>query len=551
MRRILTIVICLVAFTAAARAQAPKLPPDLALVPEDGIGFVHVRVAELWGHESLKEVRDILKKAGDKAIAALDDRLAGLPSNVERLTLWVGPSRSRRRLDSDFLFVVRLARPTDAGKLRALLVPDASAQKGKRFSWYVDDIGASLLIADDRTFVLGPKTEVARLADGTKSNATPLRDSIAFAADNRPLTVAFVPSSLPAGWQEDIMAEIPLPLRPMTIVQAAAASLDLAGDGQLRVRITYPTTTGAEAAERMLKSPDGPVRKLIATTRNELTEMALGDSKALDVRQVPLAAVALMGLGVLNQLEETLKSDRIRRDGRAIDAVVQLPARSKTILVPAAFAAGALIAGAASNWREDIRSHLTNDLKQMVLAYHNYDVANGHAVAAITDGGGKPLLSWRVALLPYLEQDHVYRQFKLDEPWDSADNKKLIDKMPKIYAIDGVTTKIGQTHYRTFVGPKAPWAFDRHGKIGDIVDGTSNTVLFVQAKEPVIWTKPEELLADGKQEIKSRLLFREGRTIVGMADGSVRFIRNSVKDDVWKLLIDPADGQPIPAGVLK
>src|SRR5262245_59728137 len=76
-----------------------------------------------------------------------------------------------------------------------------------------------------------------------------------------------------------------------------------------------------------------------------------------------------------------------------------------------------------------------NNLKMVRLAMHNFHDAMGRFPAATAYAkNGKPLLSWRVAILPYIEEDALYRQFKLDEPWDSPHNKKLIAKMPKIYA---------------------------------------------------------------------------------------------------------------------
>ena len=79
-----------------------------------------------------------------------------------------------------------------------------------------------------------------------------------------------------------------------------------------------------------------------------------------------------------------------------------------------------------------------NNLKQILLALHNYyDTHGALPLPALTDKAGKPLLSWRVALLPYLEHEGLYREFKLNEPWDSEHNKKLIGRMPKVYATPG------------------------------------------------------------------------------------------------------------------
>jgi hypothetical protein len=535
---------------AASASAQPALPPDLALVPPDGLGFVHVRVADLWGHESLKDVREIVKKSGDKAMAALDQRFAGLPSNVERLTVWSGPTRLRGDLSGDYMFIVRLTRPADPAALRKLLLPEAKERKGKRFGWLTDSIGAALLIADDRTFALGSRPEIARLADGGPWKNTDLADGLAVAAGDRPITVSFQPSGLPSTWQKDVRDLLPDGLNTLLTARTITAAYDLAGEGRAHVRLAFSSEAAAGDVVKMLKAPGGPARQAIKAARSELEELVF-DTKTVGLIEVPKAAAATLGLGVLNQFEDVLATDRLRQVGPAVEATVGMPTGSKTVLVPAAFAAGAGLGGLATQWRTFALARQSNDLKQLMLAVHNYHDTNGKADVAVKDADGKPLLSWRVQLLPYIEQDNLYRQFHLNEPWDSDHNKKLIEKMPKIFEIDGVTAKPGETHYRTFVGEKAVWAFDRPFTIQGIVDGTSNTVVFVQAAEPTIWTKPDELVADGKAAIKPRILFRDGRTLVAMGDGSVRIVTDELEEAVWKLLIDPADGQPLPQGIFK
>lgn len=498
-------------------------------MPEDGLGFVHVRLAELWSHDSLKDVRKIVKKAGDRAIQALDQRFAGLPSSVERITLWAGPSRSKRNLDCDFVFVVRLSRAVDRGELRKLILPQARERRGSYYSWFEDGIGASLLIADDRTFAIGPKAQIARLAERTPAKANPLREGIAVAASGRPLVVAVNVPLVPADWMKDLREVTPRDLLPALDAQTAIASLDLEGEGHLHLRVRYASERDAESILKMIKAPDGAVRKLIVDTRAELAQMVVGEEKAVGLLQVPMAAAAVMGMGVLKHVEDVIVSDKVQRSGSAIEATIELPRGSKTIIVPAAFAAGAGVAAFASQWRDMMDARAQNDLKQMMLAFHNYHDVNGEMPPAIVDNAGKPLLSWRVALLPYVEQDNLYKQFKLNEPWDSEHNKKLIEPTPKIFQIEGVETKAGYTHYRTFIGAKAPWDVGRPATFARITDGLSNTVIFVQAKEPVIWTKPDELVADGKAEIMAQLLFRDGRTVAGFGDGSARVPTPSAK----------------------
>src|SRR5262245_56693586 len=80
------------------------------------------------------------------------------------------------------------------------------------------------------------------------------------------------------------------------------------------------------------------------------------------------------------------------------------------------------------------RAGVANNLKQIGVAMHTYhDKHRSFPAAAIYGKDGKALLSWRVALLPYLGLEALYKEFKLDEPWDSAHNKRLLEKMPAVY----------------------------------------------------------------------------------------------------------------------
>src|SRR6185437_3736578 len=117
-------------------------------------------------------------------------------------------------------------------------------------------------------------------------------------------------------------------------------------------------------------------------------------------------------------------------------------------------------------------------------AMHIFSDKNGNRLPphAIYDKNGKPLLSWRVMILPYLEQQDLYKQFHLNEAWDSEHNKKLLAKMPKTYASarDEKTLKDHTTYYQGFVGKGAFF----EGKQGlrfpqEFPDGTSNTLMIV------------------------------------------------------------------------
>src|ERR1700704_2436852 len=156
----------------------------------------------------------------------------------------------------------------------------------------------------------------------------------------------------------------------------------------------------------------------------------------------------------------------------------------------------ALLVPAVQKVREAAaRTQSVNNLKQIGLAMHNFhDSCKKFSSAAICDAAGKPLLSWRVAILPFIEQQQLYRQFKLDEPWDSDHNRKLISAMPRIYAIAGVTNPGDtKTHYRVFYGNGALFDLRKGPRFTDVTDGLSNTLMIVEAAEGVEWAKPDDL----------------------------------------------------------
>lgn len=171
----------------------------------------------------------------------------------------------------------------------------------------------------------------------------------------------------------------------------------------------------------------------------------------------------------------------------------------------------------------------------------------------------RPLLSWRVHLLPYLGQDRLYKQFKLDEPWDSQNNIRLLNQMPDVYGSPEARKKAGpgMTFYRGFSGPRGifekptnPGQPPPRVTIANIPDGTSNTILVVDAGEAVEWTKPDDL---DFSPAKPRPTFGGAYpnvpfVLVLMADGTVHQMRKDVPDDTLRKLIDRADGLVIPPG---
>ena len=213
----------------------------------------------------------------------------------------------------------------------------------------------------------------------------------------------------------------------------------------------------------------------------------------------------------------------------------------------------ALLLPAVQSAREAARrAQCVNNLKQIALAFHNYaDLKDGFPATAITGPGGKPLLSWRVAILPYIEQQALYQKFKLDEPWDSPHNRELIKYMPQVYACPSrnLAAEPGMTCYRSFAGKDALLDPSRPRPLAQITDGLSSTLMVVEAKQAVTWTKPDELPFDGNPDVPVPAplygagSFHPGGFNAAFADGSIRFLKQSIRLDVLRALITREGGE--------
>jgi Protein of unknown function (DUF1559) len=210
---------------------------------------------------------------------------------------------------------------------------------------------------------------------------------------------------------------------------------------------------------------------------------------------------------------------------------------------------------------EQSRANLT----QIGTAVQKYEAANGTFPNNSYESGGKgtrPLLSWRVHILPFLGEDALYKEFKLDEPWDSPNNKKLLARMPRVYGSpqSKPAPGDGKTYYRGFSAPggmfeKSPRPGDPAPriKITDVTDGTSNTILVMDSGEAVEWTRPDDLdFSPGRPRPALGGAYPNYPLVmVLMADGTVHQLNRAVPDDVLRLLIDRKDGKPIPPGYLQ
>lgn len=207
---------------------------------------------------------------------------------------------------------------------------------------------------------------------------------------------------------------------------------------------------------------------------------------------------------------------------------------------------------AVPNTQAAARRQTMNNLKQFGLAFHNYAADNkGFPAAAIADKNGKKLLSWRVAILPYLNEQKLHKEFHLDEPWDSEHNKTLIARMPKIYAplSSPESAKNFKTCYLVPVGKETAHPGNKGRGLIEITDGTSNTILMVEVMPDaaVVWTKPDDLEVDPRDPFKKLSTYYGDGVMVCLCDGSVRMISKKVKPEWLWAYFTASGGEVIPA----
>jgi hypothetical protein len=226
-----------------------------------------------------------------------------------------------------------------------------------------------------------------------------------------------------------------------------------------------------------------------------------------------------------------------------------------------------LLAEITSLLSKSISLHAADDLnarnlRDFVIAMHNFHIDyNRLPNQAICDKDGKPLLSWRVAILPYIGEDHLYKEFKFNEPWDSEHNKKLIDRMPKKYVHPfAKNVPANHTLYQVFYskqGAKPAAAIMETGKITlgmlTVQDGTSNTFIVTDAAANAVpWTKPADLLYDGKVENLPKLVSPrgDGWAHVGFGDASVRRFKPAGSPKLLWQTIGRNDGSALDSSEL-
>jgi hypothetical protein len=510
-----------------AGSPAPPAVKALDAVPRDGFLVASVDVAKLWDHPQLAAARDWFATQKDLPV---ESAVGVAPAEIERVTVFLPTVPHNRGPAVSVLVTTR--RPYNEARVVKHLLGDAAQPKrfpaepfGRQGNTLIlpgrSGFDAAVM-ADDRTlvFLVGASDNgfltllgqlLARRADG------PLAPALA-AAPGAAVSVGLDPRALAGMFDAPAYA---------ALLKASSATLtaDLAADGlKTRLALTFPDAADAGRAGPVLEEGIADLgRHADAGAKQAATR---GDRGALE------AAVFGAGRDLLRGAKVEVKGVTVvaAADGPGAEAIGKLAA-----------ALPRQVAVARKN------AEAQNNLKQILLGLHSMHDAYGFFPGDVGPDR-KTAWSWRVQVLPFIEQDALFRQLDFQQPWDAPRNKAILEKaeMPKVFEVPGRTAPKGHTYWRSFTLPKKadpregePWL--REGEVGPkiagITDGTSNTIAVVEAGEAVPWYAPDVLAYDGVRPLPPLGEKGGGGFLAGMGDGSVRFVRAGIDEKTLRAAI--------------
>jgi hypothetical protein len=570
-KRLLAVAVLVI---SAGVAPAQALPTDLDLVPRDAAAFFHFHARDIWQTDWLKDARHLLDRAGPEAWKEFVRKCPINPSTIDRLTLVMltpqtlgepFPSVDPEAMSA--LVVVRTTQPFDR---LALLQAVNSREKAYRRNVYYfnEDMWSALVLLDEKTFLVGSEDAVVRWYDlmRTKAAAGPLQPALGEATKHH-VTIGLNPALLGKDAQG-----APPPIARLFEAHCAMATVDLDKEIRLDLRLEYQKADQAVAGEKALRDA------------LELARMALGQPIAMIEQElknqpdqldaIPESFAMVFALGFLREVDAQLKAVPIQRQSSTVLVAFRSPRFEpagammvslmaiQTLGRNAAMAfqqVGAAIGKVGAG--EKPKDPMEEYMKVLHAALEKYHAEKGsYPPPAMLDADGRPTLSWRVALLPYLgdEAKALHGEFHLDEPWDSLHNKRLLKKLPKVLQAPspygGYYSPWGLSRYKTdtqmVTGAGTAFTSTKGPRKADL--GAKTLLLVNVSNNKVYWTKPADIVYAADKplgEVFAPPVKRERRNFfvqvgpdnlpVLLSDGTYRMMQLGSQEKELRALIAP------------
>jgi prepilin-type processing-associated H-X9-DG protein len=538
--------------TSAGRTDAPPNESyNLAFLPADAKMVIAVRPRTVLERREARTVLESVKRS-----PAFQRVLIVPAEDVDQfVAFWEGTHQGPPLAVDPSGIVLRMSKPQDWKLIlnKLLGAPRETRHDGQTYLVPEGPERWAVFPADDRTLVVAHEDLLRELIEDRK--APPARHPWDEAWNKVKKGQVIV--ALETRWLRRRIAQG---------VQGGPAAPGQVQPGELKLDTISPLlekarsyVLGIDASEALTvdlvasSGSEGDAKPVASTLQALLT---LGKNAVQGLRQDVNSRPAAGGEAlewIVAAADSLLDQARIETSG----SFVHLQAKASVDLAEGIKLLGPAVAAAqvANN-----RTVSTNNMKQIVLAFHNYHDTRGHFPTPVVYGGasGKVPHSWRVAILPYIEQQDLYNRYNFDEPWDGPDNRKLLDQMPAIYSYPlptGGPSSHTHTSYYVLTGehtalgallgaPSGKTA-PAGPSVASITDGTSNTILVVEARRNVPWTKPEDIPFDPNGPLPELGGFAPDAFNVAFADGSVRYVKKSINPTVLKALITRDGGEVV------
>ncbi|MFM7112171.1 MAG: DUF1559 domain-containing protein [Planctomycetota bacterium] len=508
---------------------------SLGWLPEDTMVSFRIDFKDLWRGPLGADTRRLVQKGG-AAFALLQLQMSPRLDDIAEISggAWVGPDGSPA-----FIIAMTSAQPVDGFKA-AFSFLGPSARPGPGGTW---EAGEFLMARPTGNELIFGTEAAVRAAIGRKKGVAKseglLEGQIAIRMDRHPVL-------------EALAAAVPEPFGALAMAKSARLNLGTSGDkAEARLTVRYGTEKDAEKALEAVNEARKMAKPLFdqgrAQVRRELGQKAESD--------IASHFGMVMGLGWLNLMEKGIDAQKVEKKGLELATRAEIDIADLNGIgigpLQAGIAVGMFLPAVQKVRDAASRTASMNNMKMLGLALHNYEASMGRfPPAVVTDKDGKPLYSWRVLILPYIEQDAVFRAWKMDEPWDGPNNRRLSKMVIKTFC-EPSEPPSNRTRYRVFHGNGALFETSTVGakkgtRINEILDGTSNTIMVVQTRESVPWAAPDEIAYDPKKPLPEFGLPGAGHFLAAYADGSVRSLKTTIKPQWLHQLIQKADGIPLP-----
>ena len=472
------------------------------------------------------------------------------PVQIREAVLLLFPPDGARRTP-EFGVIVRFSQPYSAEALLAKLPhPPGVEFEGKKLYAISGPERLGMTLPDDHTIVVANGPTALQQMLTAKDADSPLIKLLK-SVDCSATSTAIVSVDAMRDLVDQALAHAPpLPppladfLKVPKLTSAVFFRVDLAKEPGVNLTLRAADEAAAGELLRLVQQGLAMARQavLLEMARDMQRQPVAPDDP---VQQAFAKYASRMSNRMVNRTFDLLQPVQAGRDVRiALRADSSNPAVSVAVVGVLV----ALLLPAVQAAREAARRNQSmNNLKQIGLSLLNYENAyNQFPARAVFDKEGKPLLSWRVQMLPYLEESALYKQFHLDEPWDSPNNKPLIARIPPTFC-NPARPVDGKTNYLAPVGPGLMFEGTSSRKMNQITDGTSNTILVVEANEEraVEWTKPDDLDVNLDKPLAGLGQFNPNGILAVFGDCHVDRLPNDISPDVLKALFTIGGGEPV------